>query len=683
MQKKYVMMICTALGIVGLNACQTSNQQSKELIKPVFSAEDMDLSVNPGEDFYLYANGGWMKQHPLPDDKSRYGSFDKLAEESKEKVKVIVEKAASEKGEKGTLSQKIGDFYSTGMDIETINNEGSNPIKPLLQVIDGITSKDALVDAIATLQSKQLTPLFYFYSSADQKNSDMTIAGIYQSGLGMPDRDYYLEDNETSQKLREAYINYLTKLFALSGSDEDKAAEYAQTVMTFETRLATASNTRLQNRDPHATYNKVNVEGLANMAPEFPWNQFLDGIKMSNPGDINVSQPNFIKELGTMYNDVELDSWKTFLQSVILRKTASYLSDDFVNANFEFYGQALSGKKINEPRWKRVLATTNGALGEAVGQLFVAEYFPPLAKQRMDKLVENLRIAFGQRIDQLDWMSEETKKAAHEKLAAIRVKIGYPNKWRDYTELSISESSYLNNILASNEFDFVYDMSKIGQAVDKDQWHMFPQTVNAYYSPVGNEVVFPAAILQPPFFYLDGDDAVNYGAIGVVIGHEMTHGFDDKGRLYGKDGNLNNWWTEEDTERFNERTKLLVDQYNKMEVLPGTFADGELSLGENIADLGGLCISYQAYQNSLEGKEQPADIDDLNNYQRFFLGYSRVWAQNIRDKEILKRTKEDVHSLGTNRVNGPLPNMQQFYDAFNIDATASIYIAPESRASIW
>ncbi|WP_244824983.1 M13 family metallopeptidase [Carboxylicivirga mesophila] len=680
MQKMSVMLAC-ALGLT-VGACQTK-QSAKAPVKPVFSAEDMDLSVNPGENFYLYANGGWMKQHPLPDDKSRFGSFDKLAEESKEKVRTIVEKAAAEEAENGSLAQKIGDFYNAGMDTIAINKAGYQPIKPLLDKIVAIDSKEALVDIISELQAQQISPLFYFYASADQKNSEMTIAGIYQGGMGMPDRDYYLEDDETSVKLREAYTIYLTKLFALTGQAEDEAAEQAETVLAFETALAEASNTRLQNRDPHATYNKVSVDGLQEMAPEFPWMAFLSGINMPEPGDINVNQPAFIKAIAKMYETEDLGTWKAFLSATVIRNAAAYLSDDFVKANFAFYGEALSGQKAMEPRWKKVLGSTSSALGEAVGQLFVAEYFPPAAKQRMDDLVENLRIAFGQRIDQLEWMSDETKQAAHEKLAAIRVKIGYPNKWRDYSALAIGGDSYLNNILASNRFDFDFEMSKIGQPVDKEEWHMFPQTVNAYYSPVGNEIVFPAAILQPPFFYLDGDDAVNYGAIGVVIGHEMTHGFDDKGRLYGKDGNLQTWWTEDDSERFNKRAQILVDQFNKIEVLPGTFANGELSLGENIADLGGLAIAYQAYQNASKDKGEVAKIDGFTDVQRFFLGYSRVWAQNIRDKEIARLTKVDVHSLGENRVNGPLPNIQEFYDAFNLDNTAALYIAPENRATIW
>ena len=682
MLQKHLLVGIIAIVLV-FGACQNSEKDTQQLIKPTFTEKDMDLTIKPGENFYQYANGGWMKHNPLPDDKSRYGSFDQLAEESKKKVKSIIVKAAATKSEVGSISQKIGDFYSAGMDTIAINIAGHQPIQPYLDKIENLSSKENLVDLISEMQLNQLAPLFYFYASADKKNSNMTIAGIYQGGLGMPDRDYYLETNESSTKLKQAYTLYLTKLFALSGYDEDDASDMAEKVMTFETQLATASNTRLENRDPHTTYNKLNIQGLQSIAPQFPWQNYFDGIKVAQPGEVNVNQPKFIKEIARLYEIEDLSTWKAFLSSVVLRQTASYLSDDFVAAHFAFYGEALSGKMVNEARWKRVLKSTNSALGEAVGQLFVAEYFPPAAKERMDTLVENLRIAFGQRIDQLDWMSEQTKVAAHEKLAAIRVKIGYPNKWRDYSDLAITGDSYLNNVLASKRFDFAYEMAKIGKPVDKDQWHMNPQTVNAYYSPVGNEVVFPAAILQAPFFYLDGDDAVNYGAIGVVIGHEMTHGFDDQGRQYGKNGNLQDWWTKDDSERFDSRTQLLVKQFNAFEVLNGTYANGELSLGENIADLGGLCISYQAFRNSIKGNVTPEKIDGFTADQRFFLAYSRVWAQNIRDKEILKRTKEDVHSLGINRVNGPLPNMQEFYDAFEIDASSSLYIAPENRASIW
>lgn len=668
----------------GVSSCITgTKEQQKTVIKPVFSAADMDLNINPGHNFYEYANGGWRRLHPLPDDKSRFGSFDLLAEENKDKVRSIVENAAAENAAEGTVARKIGDFFAAGMNIEAINKAGYQPVKPLLDKIKDIEKQDDLVDVISYLQKHGINSLFYFESSPDQKNSDFNIVHTWQGGMGMPDRDYYIEDTDDAKRLRQAYKTYLGTLFTLIGNNEKDAEGMTNVVLDMETSLAKAANSRLDNRDPHKTYNKTDINGVEDIVKPFPFAKFINGLGIDTPSEINVAQPDFMAEVGKLYKDVDLTTWKTFLTSAVLRSTASYLSDDFVDASFEFYGKALSGKKEQEERWKRVLSSTNGALGEAVGQLFVAEYFPPAAKERMDKLVENLRIAFGQRIDQLEWMSDETKKAAHEKLATIRVKIGYPNKWRDYSGLNIGKSSYLENVLASNRFEFEFNMAKIGKAVDKEEWHMTPQTVNAYYNPSANEIVFPAAILQPPFFYLDGDDAVNYGAIGVVIGHEMTHGFDDQGRLFGKDGNLNEWWTKEDAENFNARTKVLVDRFNKIEVLPGVFANGELSLGENIADLGGLVISHQAYLNSLEGKENTEKIDGFTDKQRFFLAYSRVWAQNIRDEEIARLTKVDVHSLGINRVNGPLPNVQQWYDAFGIDENNPLYIAPDKRASIW
>ncbi|MBS2097504.1 M13 family metallopeptidase [Carboxylicivirga linearis] len=668
---------------IGVSSCATGGKEQNTGTKPVFSAEDMDLSVDPGTNFFEYANGGWRKQHPLPDDKSRYGSFDLLAEENKEKVKLIIENAAAQNAEDGTVSQKIGDFYASGMDMDAINKAGIKPIQPLLSKINSIEKQDDIVKVISFLQQQGINPLFYYHATADQKNSKMNIAGVYQSGLGMPDRDYYLEKTDDAKKLRDAYQNYLTTLYTLSGHAETEAAKKAELVFDFETSLAKASNSRLENRDPHKTYNKVDINGVEEMVKPFPFASFIKGMGYSVPAEINVSQPEFLAEVGKLYKKEKLSTWKTFLTSVVLRNTAAYLTQDFVNANFAFYGQAMSGQKEQEPRWKKVVNTTNGALGEAVGQLFVAEYFPPAAKKRMDKLVENLRIAFGQRISQLEWMSDETKQAAQEKLDAIRVKIGYPNKWRDYSDLKVVKTSYVENILASNRFELDFDLAKIGKPVDQDEWFMTPQTVNAYYNPLANEIVFPAAILQPPFFYLDGDDAVNYGAIGVVIGHEMTHGFDDQGRLFAKDGNMEEWWTAEDSEKFNARTKVLVDQFNQFEVLPGVFANGELSLGENIADLGGLLISYQAYLNSLNGKENTEKIDGFTDKQRFYLAYSRVWAQNIRDAEIARLTKVDVHSLGSNRVNGPLPNVQEWYDAFGLDAKSPLFITPEERASIW
>lgn len=670
------------LGVFIISACQQRGD-NKMAELPVFNQNDMDLTVNPGNNFYLYANGGWMKNNPLPDDKSRFGAFDKLAEDNKEKVKSIIEEVASISGKKGAVSQQIGDFFSSGMDIDAIESAGIKPLQATIDNINSIDNKDDLIKVIAQLDKEQAFPLFYLFAEADMKNSNMMIANIYQNGLGMPDRDYYTEMGEHAEKIRSAYVDYIAKLWINMGSKNEVAHKTAQSILKFETRMALASNTRLQNRDPQSTYNKVDLAGIKEMASGVNWDIFFTELNIPVPSDINIYQPKYLAEVAKMVQDEDLDTWRKYLVTHVVREMSPYLSSDFEDANFEFYGKTLSGKLEQEPRWKRVLNTTSGALGEAIGQLYVAKYFPPEAKMRMELLVENLRIAFGQRINELDWMSDSTKQKALDKLSSISVKIGYPNKWRDYSGLRISKDSYAENIINSNRFDFIYNISKIGKPVDKEEWHMTPQTVNAYYNPSANEIVFPAAILQPPFFYMAGDDAVNYGAIGVVIGHEMTHGFDDQGRQFDKFGNLNEWWQPEDAEKFSAKTKVLVDLFNSFVVKDTINANGELTLGENIADLGGLNISYQAFRNTLKNKVEPAKIDGFSADQRFFLAFARIWAQNIREEEMLRRVKEDVHSLGEHRVNGPLPNMDQFVKAFNIKPNDSLFISNDNRAKIW
>jgi putative endopeptidase len=450
--------------------------------------------------------------------------------------------------------------------------------------------------------------------------------------------------------------------------------------MSIETRLAKASMTRLDRRDPEKTYHKMDLAALQELSPGYNWDKFFSAVGLPGQKEINVAMPEFFKEISKMMAEVPVNDWKAYLEWNLINSAASYLSSDFVNQNFNFYGKVMQGQEKIRDRWKRVQGTVSGSLSEAIGQLYVAEYFPPLAKERMVKLVQNLRVSLGQRIDQLAWMSDETKAKAHEKLAAINVKIGYPDKWRDYSGLEIKKDSYLDNVIRAWKFEFVYDRDKINKPVDKAEWYMPPQMVNAYYSPQMNEIVFPAAILQPPFFYLDADDAVNYGAIGVVIGHEITHGFDDQGCKYDKDGNMNNWWTEEDGKRFEVRTKVLADQYDKFIVLDTMHANGKLSLGENIADLGGLNIAYQAYR--LASKETES-IDGFTPDQRFYLAYAHLWASNIRDKEIQRLTKEDVHSLGRFRVLGPLRNVPNFYKSFNIKEGDYMYLPESERAVIW
>jgi len=641
---------------------------------------NLDKSVVPGNDFDTYANGGWKKLNPLPADRGRYGSFDKLAEVAEKQVNDLVKTTAAAKNEKGSVPDKIATLFNSGMDTAKIEKQGLEYITPYLKEIDEISTPDGVQQAVIRFHQNGFSPLFGIYGSADARNSAMVIAQLTQAGMGMPDRDYYVNDDPRSVDLRAKYISYMTTMFKLLGNDDATSAANAQKVMALETQLAKASMTRLEQRDPNKTYNKVTTAELVKLSPVFNWNRYFTEMGLGDPGSVNLNQPIFVKEISNMLTTIPVEDWKIYLKWNLINETASYLSSNFVQASFDFYGKAMTGTEVMRPRWKRVLGVTSSALSEALGQLYVNAYFPQAAKERMVKLVENLRVSLGERIQNLEWMSPETKQKGIEKLHAINVKIGYPDKWRDYSGLEIKDDAYVLNVLRANKFETEFYLAKINKPVDKLEWGMSPQTVNAYYSPDKNEIVFPAAILQPPFFFKDGDDAVNYGAIGVVIGHEMSHGFDDEGRKFDKQGNLTDWWTPEDSKRFDERTKVLVDQFNKFVVLDTIHANGQLCLGENIADLGGLNISHQAF---LKANIQKEPIDGFTPEQRFFLAYAHVWGQNTRDKEILRRTKEDVHSLGRFRVLGPLQNLPEFYAAFDVKEGQAMYLAPEKRAKIW
>jgi len=671
--------ILAIFGIIMMNSCKQQNVKEKI----TYDVNLIDSSFNPADDFFHFANNGWMKKYPLPDDESRYGSFDQLGKETSEKVQSLVEELAVAQHEQGTIEQKIGDFYAMGMDTANINTQGINPLKPEFEKIAAIQSIEGVQNQIAYFHLHGIGSLFGFFGSTDAKNSEMTIAHLSQGGLGMSDRDYYINTDARTSEIRDAYIKYIQDMLVLTGINQEDAINKASVIMNIETRLANASFTRLENRDPNATYNKKSKEEIKQLYSNLEIDNYFHNLGLEYDGDINVRQPKFFEEVNQMLADVNIEDWKTYLYWNLINSTASYLSTDFEELSFDFYGRAMQGSQKMRPRWRRVLASTNGALGDAIGQKFAEKYFPPQAKERMISLVENLRVALGQRIENLEWMSAETKGEAKEKLATIWVKIGYPDQWRDFSELKVGREAYVLNVLAANKNNRIYNLNKIGKPVDKNEWFMTPQTVNAYYAPSLNEICFPAGILQPPFFYLDGDDAINYGAIGAVIGHEMSHGFDDQGRLYDKEGNLKEWWTDEDAERFNARTQVLVDQYNKIIVLGDLHADGQLSLGENIADLGGLNISYTAFKNAQKENPQNEKIDGYTTDQRFFLSWARVWAQNIRDKEIIRRTKEDVHSLGINRVNGPIANMPEFHAAFNVKPGNNLYLPEEERASIW
>lgn len=645
-----------------------------------FTDEDKDLTVKAGDNFYQYSNGGWMQKHPIPDDKSRLMTFDILSDDNMDRLKGIVAGVCENRGAEGTAAQKVADLYECAMDTLQRNADGISALKPYLDQINAMQSPADIAATMAELHKAGISAGFAFFSNPDAKNSEWTIAAVYQDGIGMPDRDYYFMDDERSEGLRVAYKAMLARMFELAGIDN--AAERADAVFAFETKLAEAMNTRMENRNPLTSYNKFDLNGFVEKCPNFDWATYFAtmGAEVS---DINIYQPKYFGAVGAMLTGGDMAVLKDYLSVAALRGYASHMSTDFENASFEFYGKTLGGSSAMRPLWRRSLGVVSGVLGEPLGQLFVEKYFPAEAKERMTVLIENLRVAFGQRIDSLVWMSDSTKAQAKEKLAAISVKVGYPDKWTDFSELTISKSAGLvGNLIAASKFATKLDLDKLYKPVDKDEWHMTPQTVNAYYSPLANEIVFPAGILQPPFFYANGDDAVNYGAIGVVIGHEMTHGFDDSGRNYDKDGNLKDWWTKEDADRFGEATKRLVDRYSAFIVVDSLHANGELTLGENIADLGGLNISYQAFRNAQAGVE-PALVDGQTADQRFVYAYSRIWAGNIRKEYLYQQTQTDPHSTGRLRVNGQLPLVDFFYSAFDVKEGDEMYLPKEERIVIW
>jgi len=672
-------MVVVILAIISCG--QKSGQNQTE---PSLSAANMDSTVKAGDDFYQYANGGWLKNNPVPAEYSRYGVFEALQEQNYEQLKTILAEASADKNAaQGSVNQKIRDFYNSGMDTVAIEKNGITPLKAELDQIDAFASVADIQHMIIMQHASGNYPLFYFFSSQDEKNSNQVIASTYQGGLGLPDRDYYLSADARSKEIRTKYIEHMVKMFVLAGSSEEQAQKDANTIMKIETDLAKISSTRLELRDPKANYNKTDFAGLQKMAPEMDWKAYFEGINLSTNNEINIGQPKFISGMSKMLKSVPVADWKVYFRWDLINSAAPSLSSAFDTEHFAFYGTILTGAKQQKPRWKRILQKTSNSMGEALGQLYVEKYFPPQAKERMIKLVGNLRISLGERIKSLAWMTDSTKKEALAKLEKINVKIGYPDKWIDYSPLSIGTDSYYENLKNARQFAVNREIAKIGKPVDRTEWGMTPQTVNAYYSPNMNEIVFPAAILQPPFFFMDADDAVNYGAIGMVISHEMTHGFDDQGRQYDKDGNLHDWWLADDSKNFEMQTKVLVDQFDNYTMLDSLHVDGKLTLGENIADLGGMNVAYNGLMKALEGKNKDEKIDGFTESQRFFLSYAQVWRANVRDEETMRRLKEDVHSPSVARVNGIVYNLPFFYEAFNIQPGDKRYIAPEKRANIW
>ena len=653
--------------------------QPKEAKVPAIDPSDMDLTVAPGENFFQYANGGWMAKNPLKPEFARYGSFDVLSENCQEQLNALFAEMTKMNPAPGSTDQKIVDLYKQGLDSTRLNEEGAAPLKKYLDELYAVADKQALAAHLGKLNLVGEGGFFGGGVEADMMDSKNQIFYLSQGGLGMRNRDYYVDPANAA--LRRGYEEMLAKFFTLAGLDNP--AERAAHAAGIEDKLAQFSWSSVQNRDYTKQYNPMSSAEIRKAYPGFDFGAFTEAMGLPEMDKVIVSQPSFFEGFSKLYAESSLDVLKDYLAAQLLSGAAGSLSDDFYAAYFDFFSTQMSGVTEQRPRWKRAMSVPNSILGQAVGQMYVAKYFPESSKQKMLELVKNLQVALGEHIDALEWMSDETKVRAREKLAAFTVKIGYPDQWKDYGTLHVDpQLSYYDNLRAASAWYVADNLSKLGQPTDPTEWGMSPQTVNAYYNPTTNEICFPAGILQPPFFNPDADDAVNYGAIGVVIGHEMTHGFDDQGSLFDKDGNMFNWWTEADRAAFVERTKVLVAQYGEVEVLPGLHADGELTLGENIADHGGVSVAWTALHNALAGKE-PEPIDGFTAAQRFFLGYAHVWAQNITDEEIARRTKLDVHSLGKNRVNVTLRNFGYFFDAFGIGEGDAMWRPESERVHIW
>ena len=646
---------------------------------PAINPADMDLSVKPGDNFFMYANGGWIKNNPLKPEYARFGSFDVLREQNVENLNALFSEMTELTPEPGSIDQKIVDLYKQGLDSTRLNAEGAAPLKKYLDELYAVSDKKALAAHLGKLNLVGEGGFFGGGVEADLMDSKTQIFYLGQGGLGMGDRDYYVDP--ANAELRKGSEAMLAKLFALSGLDnpEQRAANAAG----IEDKLAAFSWTSVENRDYTKQYNPMSSAQIYKAYPGFDFKAFAQAMGLPEMDKVIVQQPSFFEGFSKLFKESDLEVLKDYLAGQLVSSAAGSLSDDFYQASFDFFSTQMSGVTEKRPRWKRAMGVPNSILGEAVGQMYVAKFFPESSKQRMLELVKNLQVSLGQHIDELDWMSDATKARAREKLSSFTVKIGYPDKWKDYSTLTVDPKlSYYENLRAASAWYVADNLSKLGKPTDPTEWGMTPQTVNAYYNPTTNEICFPAGILQPPFFNPDADDAVNYGAIGVVIGHEMTHGFDDQGSLFDKDGHMHNWWTDEDRAAFVAKTKVLADQYSAVEILPGVHANGELTLGENIADHGGVSIAWTALQNALGGKE-PAPIDGFTAAQRFFLGYAHVWAQNITDEERARLTKLDVHSLGDNRVNVTLRNFQTFFDAFGIKEGDPMFRPESERVHIW
>ena len=675
--KKLTFILATALMMTAyaMNTAETGDAV------PAIDKNNFDESINLKDDFYQWATGGWQKNNPLKPEYSRYGSFDVLRENNEIRINDLFNEMTKSEAEFGTIEQKISDLYKMGLDEERLNREGAEPIRAKVAEILATTDREALIASIPALHTDGIGVFFAAYPAADLADSNMTILYLEQGGLGMGNRDYYIDEANSDKKA--AYRTYLTKIFTLTGIEGD-VEKMADDVIAIEDRIAEKSWSNVECRDIQKGYNPYTVEAVRETFNTVDWDAYFAAMKIEGLEKIVVSQPSSFANIMDVLATADVEALRAYVAAHYIDAAAGYLSEEFALASFEFFGKTMSGTEEIRPRWKRAMGVPNSILSDAVGQIYVAKYFPESEKARVETMVANIQKAFSKHIEALDWMSADTKAKAQEKLSAFTVKIGYPNKWKDYSTLTVDPAkSYWENVVEANRWYTADSMSEVGKPVDREKWMMPPQMVNAYYMPTTNEICFPAAILQPPFYNPNADDAVNYGAIGVVIAHEMTHGFDDQGSQFDKMGNMNDWWSTEDRAAFEAKTQVLVDQFNAIEILPGLFADGKFSLGENIADQGGLRLAFTGLTDYAWAEGRPEDIDGFTGEQRFYIGYATLWAQNITDQEKERLTKVDVHSLGRNRVNATLRNIQSFYDAFGITEEDAMFMPAEERVVIW
>lgn len=662
---------------------KSNNEEPKKNVIPAFDLANIDSTALPCEDFYQYAIGNWQKNNPVPETEGRWGSFNILNEANNLKLKAIIEEASAANAKKGTPQQQVGDFYIAAFDSTNADKLGITPITDLLKKIDEVKDAQSLVETMAFLKVKGSGSIFGYYVYIDAKNSSQNAFYLSQGGLGLPDRDYYFPTDDRGKNILAEYEKHIEATFKLTKESEEVAKANAKTIVSLESDLAKVSMTKVERRDPIATYNKMTVDELQKLTPVFDWKSFFASAQINGVNELIVGQPKYFTTLNNIIKKYTIDQWKIYLRWHLLNDFSPYLSSDFEKQNFAFYSTTLRGVKEMKPRWKRALENSNNFVGEQIGKLFVEKHFPKEQKKRVLGYIHNIGEVFKERVAKLEWMSDSTKTKALDKLSKFTYKIGYPDKWKDFSSIEITKDNFVQNMMNVRAFEYAEMMGKLGKPVDKTEWGMTPQTINAYYNPTMNEIVFPAAILQPPFFNPDADDAVNYGGIGGVIGHEFSHGFDDQGSQFDGDGNLKNWWSDEDRKNFDHLTGKLVDQFNKFKVIDDTYVNGQLTLGENIADLAGITLSYYALLKSYEGKAEPKPIDGFTYKQRFFLGWAQVWASNVKDEEAVRLANVDPHSPTKYRVLGPLTNLVEFDEAFGCKHGDKMVAEDSLRVKIW